>query len=267
MHEQPYEVILEDEEQAALSDGAATTCVAAGEPAAFEAAPAAEAEQLAPARPLEPARERIARLLDEMPGQRRVLMGIVDFCREERTAEEVDERVAELKSHAYSVYEPVTLRELLEGAGALVYEGQDRDGGQDAAEVHTETVSVSEEEYAMGFLEVAPTQPGVWRATEEGLAAVAENADAVRTAQLLADEPQYREVYLSMIEAVADGRPHTAKEMDERFNDLPQLQQPRRYAGFFTSHLEKSGAIEWAGGWVATEAGRALVAEEGNADE
>lgn len=282
MHQQPYELVLEEDDGIQPARESVDEGAAEGKPG--EAGKAHEAEDAAgnqapgaPAggaraaalevQPEIPAAQRIAKLLDEMPGQRRVLMGIVEFCREARTAKEVDARVTELKSHAFSVYEPVTLRELLESAGALAYEGEDREGGEGADEVHTETVSVSDEEYAMGFLEVAPTQPGVWRATEEGLEAVAENADAVRTAQLLADEPQYRDVYLAMIAAVADGHAHTAKEMDERFNDLPQLQQPRRYAGFFTSHLEKCGAIEWAGGWVATEAGRALVAEEGACHE
>lgn len=282
MHQQPYELVLEEDDGIQPARESVDEGAAEGKPG--EAGKAHEAEDAAgnqvpgaPAggaqaaalevQPEIPAAQRIAKLLDEMPGQRRVLMGIVEFCREARTAKEVDARVTELKSHAFSVYEPVTLRELLESAGALAYEGEDREGGEDADEVHTETVSVSDEEYAMGFLEVAPTQPGVWRATEEGLEAVAENADAVRTVQLLADEPQYRDVYLAMIAAVADGHAHTAKEMDERFNDLPQLQQPRRYAGFFTSHLEKCGAIEWAGGWVATEAGRALVAEEGACHE
>lgn len=260
MHEQPYELILEEEEGTCAAE--LGNAVAPGVAALAGSGDAGGSERPVPARPVEPPRERIACLLDEMPGQRRVLMGIVDFCRQPRTAEEVDERVTELKSHAYSVYEPVTLRELLEGAGALVYEGEDRMGGEGCDDVRTETVSVSDEECVVGYLEVTPMQPGVWRATEEGLRAVAKNADAVRTAQLLDDEPQYRDVYLKMISAVADGRPHTAKELDERFNDLPQLQQPRRYAGFFTSHLEKCGAIEWAGGWVATEAGRALVVEE-----
>lgn len=254
MQLEPYELSLDDEEASCLQE-------AAGDAAGGVAG------EVTVERPVEPVPQRIAKLLDEMPGQRRVLLGIVEFCEQPRTAEQVDARVEELKRGAFSVYEPVTLRELLEQAGALAYDGEDREGGQGAQELHTEQVSISDEEQSVEFLEVEPAKAGLWRATPEGLQAAAENADAVRIAQLLEEQPQYVSVYLDMIRVASDGCAHSAKDMDARFNDAPELQQPRRYAGFFTAHLERSGAIEWNGGWVATPAGRAVLAREGEGHE
>lgn len=95
------------------------------------------------AKPLAPPEERIARLLEEMPGQKRLLLRLVDYCREAKSGEEMDAFTLELKENCYSVYSPVVLRELLEEAGAIEYlpaegereeqneqEGQSEQGGQ-----------------------------------------------------------------------------------------------------------------------------------------
>lgn len=89
------------------------------------------------AKPALPPEERIAHLLEEMPGQKRLLLRLVDYCREAKSGEEMDAFTLELKENCYSVYSPVVLRELLEEAGAIEYlpaEGeqgeQDSQGGQ-----------------------------------------------------------------------------------------------------------------------------------------
>ena len=91
-------------------------------------------EREEPACDTRPPRQRIYELLGQMPGQKRVLLAIVDYCREEKTGEEMDGFTAKLQENAYSVYTPVILRELLEKAGAIRYvvEGEDGTGGQGA---------------------------------------------------------------------------------------------------------------------------------------
>lgn len=65
--------------------------------------------------------ERIAHLFEEMPGQKRLLLRLIDYCREAKSGEDMDAFTLELKENCYSVYSPVVLRELLEEAGAIEY--------------------------------------------------------------------------------------------------------------------------------------------------
>ncbi|MDR0514005.1 MAG: hypothetical protein LBG81_02415, partial [Coriobacteriaceae bacterium] len=89
-----------------------------------------QAEELANLTPA----ERIAKLFDAMPGQKAVLFGIVDYCREPRSPEALDSFTAELQKTNVSVFTPVLLRQHLESAGALAYEEPDGDAAtaQDA---------------------------------------------------------------------------------------------------------------------------------------
>ena len=101
--------------------------------------------------PALPPEERIAKLLEEVPGQKRLMLRLVDYCREPKTGVEMDAYTEELQEHCYSVYSPVVLRELLEGAGAIEYL-TDEDP-QDAA---AETVAASETGASEGETGVLP---------------------------------------------------------------------------------------------------------------
>lgn len=72
-------------------------------------------------KPSLPAEERIAQLLEHMPSQKRLLLRLVAFCKEQKSGEEMDAYTEELKQNCYSVYTPVVMRELLEEAGAIEY--------------------------------------------------------------------------------------------------------------------------------------------------
>jgi hypothetical protein len=72
--------------------------------------------------------ERIQRLLDSIPAQRKVMLGIIDFCREPRPYAEVDDFTLELQKAHVSLYTPIVLRQHMETAGALVYVEQRGDG-------------------------------------------------------------------------------------------------------------------------------------------
>lgn len=68
-----------------------------------------------------PPEERIAKLFEEAPGQKRLLLRLIDHCREAKTGEEMDVYTRSLQENCFSVYSPVILRELLEEAGAIEY--------------------------------------------------------------------------------------------------------------------------------------------------
>lgn len=119
----PFEDVDADE-----LDPAAVAQVTVGAPlSAEEAAPKAAA---APAVDTRTAQERFRDLLNETPGQRRVMLALVDYCREPKTGAEMDDRTNELLRYGFSVFSPVVFRELLEEAGAIRYVVLDADGNE-----------------------------------------------------------------------------------------------------------------------------------------
>lgn len=227
-------------------------------------APLEEADGASDPKPdLRPPRVRIEELLRQAPGQRRLLLKLIDFCREEKTGAEMDARTLELKEHNFSVYSPVVLRELLEKAGAIEYEPSEDElaAMEDSEEVKHETLSDGEDEVELDYLEICTAEPGVWRATEDGLAIVDSQDDFAAVRSLLGKEPQYQEVYRLILSASDSEQGAQAREIDALVNGLEILQEPRRYSGYFVGRLEREGAIEWVGGWRITEVGRAILGE------
>ena len=279
-------------------DPAAAAQVTIGAPlSAEEAAPAVAA---APEVDERTAQERFRDLLKETPAQRRVMLALVDFCRQPKTGEEMDARTEELLRYGFSIYSPVVFRELLEEAGAIRYAVFDDDGNE-VAETHgavaegeapvedgdrcgsapgegldgtaadradAEPCVMSSEEYFDGqetveleFLEVADERPWLWVATPEGLEVVDEQDDAGEIRDLLAAEPKYLDIYHQILDFCTEDGGRSAKELDRLVNDSPLLEEPRRYSGYFVGRLERKGALEWRGGWCTTQAGREMIAE------
>lgn len=113
--------------------------------------------------------ERIAALFEEMPGQKMLLMRLIDHCREQKTGEEMDVFTRELQENCYSVYSPVILRELLQEAGAIDYVlPEDDDDADGAGEAATAAVSAGESE---AFAEGRPPAPAAPPAGSAGCAA------------------------------------------------------------------------------------------------
>lgn len=257
---------------------------------AEEAAPKAAA---APAVDSRTAQERFRDLLKETPGQRRVMLALVDYAREPKTGAEMDARTEELLRYGFSVYSPVIFRELLEEAGALRYVLLDDEGSEVAADeaagvadaqaeagaggpgvadagagaaygapvLRSEDYFDGEETVELEFLEVADERPGLWVATPEGLEVVDEQDDAGEIRKLLAAEPQYLDIYHQILDYCCEEGGRSAKEIDRLVNDSPLLEEPRRYSGYFVGRLERKGALEWRGGWCTTQVGRDMIDE------
>lgn len=272
-------------------DSEAAAQVTVGAPlTAEEAAPKAAA---APAVDTRTAQERFRDLLKETPGQRRVMLALVDYAREPKTGAEMDARTEELLRYGFSVYSPVIFRELLEEAGALRYVLLDDEGNEAAADeaagvadaqaeagaggpgvadagagaaygapvLRSEDYFDGEETVELEFLEVADERPGLWVATPEGLEVVDEQDDAGEIRKLLAAEPQYLDIYHQILDYCCEEGGRSAKEIDRLVNDSPLLEEPRRYSGYFVGRLERKGALEWRGGWCTTQVGRGMIDE------
>ncbi len=263
-----------------------------------DAVVAAPLEKPVVQKPELPAEERFANLLAEMPGTKRLLLKVVDFCRTEKTVPEMDDYINSLKEYSYNVYSPVIIRELLQEAGAIDYiplEDEDAtyadeetlrehaaalrvaaeaaakadvdfEGGVlipiDEAAVQHEQLEEGDEELTLDFMEIEEPKPGLWIATEAGLAAVDAMDDYAGTQELLAKELVYLDIYHQILSFCAEeeyGR--SSKEIDVLVNDSPLLEKPRRYSGYFVSRLERQGALEWRNGWCVTEVGKRIIAE------
>ncbi len=241
------------------------------------------------------AAERLAKLVDTMPGQTKMLTRILDFCRERRTTQEVLDAVAAWQKLNFSVYEPAVLCGLLEKAGGLDHVNEDGtpyvqpdegtassatlEDAQDATdekqadqaegvltqepslEGEAGTDEVSEEDFDDSCAEPEPQRPSFWVSTQAGLDLVAEHDPRAHVAQMLEDEACYMPVYRELLEKLADG-PMTKKEIDVIVRANPASESPRRLGGYFVDRLERIEAIEWTGAWSITEIGRELLDNE-----
>lgn len=250
-----------EEDEGPVPDDAPLIGAAMG---AEEAAPGAAAAAAVDERP---AQERFEALMASMPGQRRTLLALVDWCRQPKTGAEMDARTEELLEYSFSVYSPVVFRELLERAGAIRYVPLDDPGTGEggaagaAPQVVAEQYFDGEEEVEIEFLEVAEERPGLWEATPEGLEVVDAQDDEGAIRELLGKEPQYLDIYHQILDFCCEPGGRSAKEVDRLVNDSPLLQEPRRYSGYFVGRLERKGALQWQGGWCTTAAGRAMIEE------
>ena len=245
--------------------------------------------------PLASADERLAKLVDTMPGQTKMLTRILDFCRECRATQEVLDAVAAWQKLNFSVYEPAVLCGLLEKAGGLDHVNEDgtpyvqpdegaassatSEDAQDATdekqadqaegvltqeaclEGEAGTDEVSEEDFDDSCAEPEPQRPSFWVSTQAGLDLVAEHDPRAHVAQMLEDEAYYMPVYRELLEKLADG-PMTKKEIDVIVRANPASESPRRLGGYFVDRLERIEAIEWTGAWSITEIGRELLDNE-----
>ena len=241
------------------------------------------------------AAERLAKLVDTMPGQTKMLTRILDFCRERRATQEVLDAVAAWQKLNFSVYEPAVLCGLLEKAGGLDHVNEDgtpyvqpdegsassttSEDAQDATdeksadqaegvltqepslEGEAGTDEVSEEDFDTSCAEPEPQRPSFWVSTQAGLDLVAEHDPRAHVAQMLEDEAYYMPVYRELLEKLADG-PMTKKEIDVIVRANPASESPRRLGGYFVDRLERIEAIEWTGAWSITEIGHELLDNE-----
>ncbi|MDR0500234.1 MAG: hypothetical protein LBG97_03170 [Coriobacteriales bacterium] len=247
-------------------------------------------------------------LIDGMPGQRAVLLGIINYCREPKSPEDVDAQTEKLQKANTSVYTPVLLRQHLEAAGALQYISNDDEqniasapgepDGIGGLSINDSAISecdaacqeeiapepdleqsfapalAADEPYepdgpdgpdgerniALGpeYLTIVNKPKGYWLSSTEALAFL-ESMDFGRALeQMLAEEPQYREIYLRILSfCVKNAR---SKEQLNMLvdNDL-LLQNPRRYSGYFIERLDECGALAWMPNWQTTDVGLALL--------
>ncbi len=203
--------------------------------------------------------ERIASLYERLRGSRRFLDGILEFCRDERTEEEVAEEVARLKKLEFCIYTADVLCSHLVDAGALV---RIEPAGEDVRVVEVDGVQYLE---PAGDGTDGQEGGGVraivrLKTTAAGLSALDCGHDLGRFQAVLAEDAGYENIYRILLDCCANEGGATAKELGDAVDGQPEVQEPRLYASYFYEKLAECDLIAWAGkAWVITELGRRAV--------
>jgi|GEM_PF-3462681 len=193
-----------------------------------------------PAAPEVPASERIAKLFVEMMRQKALLVAIIDFCREERTAEQIDEMLAPLQEFRRSVYTPSTIRRLLERAGALTFISHD--------EAPEEQVDEN------GDLVVPEKPDPTWLSTADALEYIEAQDPFSELVRAIEPYAEHVEVFRLVLE-VCNEEGTSISKIESAVRELGIEAGDKLQAGFFVGKLEDYEAIEWRGSWVTTELG------------
>lgn len=208
----------------------------------------------------ETAEERIDALFAQMPTFHKMLFAILGACDTPVATDELEAAITEMKRHHHSVYEPLTLCNLLERAGAIA---QTDEEGTLLTEVEQEPLRVEVD--GVEFWRVAPAPEVYWGLTDAGAAKLDTYRPLEMIARLYEAEPQYGDIFTTCLELCARDGGASLREIGDVVDDEPVLQNPKRYAMYFIDKLEHAGAVEWTGQWSATEHGRTyLHAEDEN---
>ncbi len=216
-----------------------------------------------------PVEERIAATFAGMPGNEKLLLHVIDFCREGRESAEVHDEIVRFVGAGVCTYAPEVVCANLVNAGALAIvanEAEETDGGDGAAEA-------ADDVEAAGAAAEVPDEPASeteavgappafsYLATDEGLAVVdAQDPEGDRL-RFLEEGERYHPVYRLVLEACGAEGGATKKAIDALVDHHPLCKEPRRYSGFFVKGLEGIDAIAFDGAWKTTEVGRDILVQ------
>lgn len=191
-----------------------------------------------------PAEVRTAELFERMKTRRKVLLSILDFCREPALVEDVNARAAELQASSVSVYDGPALCNLLERAGAI--------------EKVSETEAQEPEVVVVDGVEcLKPAERVVvrYQTTAAGQAKLDADKPMERLSAVFDRDGIYKPIYLRILKACADEGGKSAKELGALVDSDPLLQEPRYWAAHFFNILGECDALSWNRTWSTTELG------------
>lgn len=205
-----------------------------------------------------PAEERIAATFAGMPGNEKLLLHVIDFCREGRESEEVHDEIVRFVGAGVCTYAPEVVCANLVNAGALAIVADE------AEEADAEAAGAAAEETGAPAVEteaVGAPPAFAYLATDEGLAVVdAQDPEGDRL-RFLEEGERYHPVYWLVLQACGAEGGATKKAIDALVDHHPLCKEPRRYSGFFVKGLEGIDAIAFDGAWKTTEVGRDILVQ------
>lgn len=212
--------------------------------------PDAELSVVPPKVELPPA-ERIAKLIEGIPGQMVRILRTVELCREPRTMSELAAEVDAEFPNEVSVYTAAQLVQLLERAGGV--ERVEDEAPADAGEPLVD---------ADGFMVVTPAPPVRYVATTAGLDAAEARVSEAAIIAMLQEEPQYLPLYERIFSMCSREGGCPVKELDAAIDHDPLCVEPRRFCGYFLGKLERLGALEWNTVWTVSALGTQVMASD-----
>ena len=192
-------------------------------------------------------------LIQNMAPQRKILMGILEFCRSGAAVGDVNSEVARLMTYRPSVYTAYDLCARVEERGGLkkvTADGQDYDGSSIEP-------SITEED---GVRYYTPNDPAdlFWKTTDAGARILDDDDPLARGQEFLAADPDLAPIYRRVLE-MCQGQGAVLAQLEEAVDNDPLVQSPRVYAPFFLDRLERCDALDWDGTWKTTEVGAQLL--------
>lgn len=112
-------------------------------------------------------------------------------------------------------------------------------------------------------LRVSRPEPARYRATADGLAAVAQEDPAARFTSLMEANAVYAPIFRTVLEICESEGGATKKQIDQLVDHDPLCQEPRRFSGYFIDKLEEADGIVFESTWHITETGRAMLEADG----
>lgn len=191
--------------------------------------------------------ELINELLAEMGPQKKQLLAILDFCREEQTSSDVDHMLAQLPEQRTSIYSGVTMRALLEQAGGLLYISHD-----------VEPAEIFSNEGDLVLPD--PVEPS-WLTTKAGLACVAAQDPFGELIAAIENSDLPLEGFTLVLEYCSE-QERTISDIVSLLEQSGFMSEDAMEATAFVSQLEDLGAIEWRGSWVTCELGKRYLAHQ-----
>lgn len=207
---------------------------------------------------------RAVEFFENSPAYRPLYVAIVDYCREEREENDVVSHVSSLKRSASQIRSAGSLVESLVEVGFLErtilvdgvpYEGSMKDLQFDDEVPEDADVAVFD------------------RSTDIALQACETLQEAYSVATLSAAHPERRPAFRLVLAACEADGGKTTKELEELLTEANALENDERtglphvYPSYFTSELERVGALDWNGrSWVTSSQGSAALASGGLQD-
>ena len=196
--------------------------------------------------------ERICELLDRMTFRRQTLLGILEFCTEPQTVEDVRIQVDQLQRNNHSVWGAASLCSLLEQAGALVRLSAEGTVIDSQAAREPQTVKIE----GVAYLQAEEPSDSYWSTTVEGLSALEADRPYERLTTLFAEEADYLPIYERVLTLCSTEEGALTRELDEAVDNDPLVQEPRYFAPRFVERLEGTGALVWEKTWRTTDIGQ-----------
>lgn len=250
--------------------------------------------------------EKIAKAIKGMPGQKKLLLHIIDWCREERVDSDIVDEIVAFERGGVYTYSPESIiatlvryealeqtnaptqadgsaqaptdgvdgqRGALPDDGAATAEPVDADALEGAPAGACEPAGAPDFSAAgpqdgapmdePEYLEVSRPEPARYRATDEGLDAVAAEDPAARFAAFMDANAVYAPIFRIVLENCDCEQGCTKKQIDALVDHDPICRSPRRFSGYFIDKLEDADAIIFEGAWRTTDVGRAMLAPDG----